>query len=76
MTREEALCWLEQVGGTIFHNPKKPDTESAWVAVVRTPRSGSRAGKIIMAFGETLECAAIAAEDQWQEIWGGLSSQH
>ena len=72
MKQQQALCWLKQVDGTVFHNKKEPEGDNAWVAVVRTPSAPGRAGKIIMAFGETLETAAIAAESEWDKIWGGL----
>jgi hypothetical protein len=39
------------------------------VAVVRTPREGTRRGKLIIALGESMEEATSAAEDQWQRLW-------
>ncbi len=76
MTSEEATAWIRQVGGVVYHNKESEDAENAWVAVVRTPAAGGKAGKIILAFGETLEDATCAAEAQWDEIWGDLSQVH
>ncbi len=76
MTPEQALDWLKQVDGVIFHNREEIDHENSWVAVVRTPAAGPKAGRIILAFGESLEEAAGAAEAQWEQIWDGLSSVH
>jgi hypothetical protein len=39
------------------------------VAVVRTPWTGTRRGKLIIALGSTMHEAAVAAEDQWQKLW-------
>jgi hypothetical protein len=76
MTPEKALEWLKQVDGVIFHNKEEIDLENTWVAVVRTPAAGPKAGRIILAFGESMEEAAGAAEAQWDQIWTGLSSVH
>ena len=67
-----ALHWLQQVEGTVYRNKRDPDGENAWIAVVRTPSAPGKAGKIILAFGESLKRAAAAAEQQWQEIWGDM----
>ena len=76
MTQDEALRWLNQVDGSIFHN-SEIDDENAWVAVVRTPAPrGSQTGKIILAFGETLSAAAAAAEDEWQTLWESFGATH
>ena len=76
MTPEEALEWIKQVDGVIYHNRHDDDVENAWVAVVRTPPAGAQAGRIILAFGETLESAAGAAEAQWDRIWSAISRVH
>ncbi len=76
MSSEQAQAWIEQVGGVVFHNKRSDDVENAWVAVVRTPPSNGKTGKIILAFGESMEDATCAAEAQWDEIWGDLSSVH
>ena len=79
MTSSEALAWLTQVDGTVFHNKHQTDHDNAWVAVVRTPtlngRNG-RNGRIILAFGESLEVAASAAEKEWQQMWQKISLVH
>ncbi len=75
MTQNEALRWLKQVDGSIFHN-SETDDENAWVAVVRTPPGQGRTGKIILAFGETLPAAAAAAEQEWQTLWESFGASH
>lgn len=76
MTEAEALTWLKQVGGVAYHNQRDADGENAWVAVVRTPTANGKNSKIIMAFGESLELATEAAEEQWHQLWTGLSQVH
>ena len=76
MTHQEAVAWLRQVDGTVYRQQRECAPETAWVAVVRTPPSNGRVGKIILAFGDSLEGATIAAEEQWQDIWGRLSETH
>lgn len=76
MTCTEALAWLTQVDGTVFHNKHETDRESAWVAVVRTPRLNGRNGKVILAFGASPEVAASAAEREWQQMWEAISLVH
>jgi hypothetical protein len=76
MTPEEALGWLRQVKGQLYRNNPHPSGTQAWVAVVRTPRNGARNGKLIIALGSSMEEAAAAAENQWQEIWHGMSQTH
>ncbi len=76
MTNQQALAWIKQVGGVVYHNKKSEEPDNAWVAVVRTPHAGGKPGKLILAFGETLENAAGAAEAQWDEIWSDLSLVH
>jgi len=69
MTQEQALSWLQQVGGELYHSPRSAPGRTAWVAVVRTPWTGARRGKLIIALGSTMQEAAAAAEDQWQKLW-------
>lgn len=76
MTSDEALSWLRQVKGQLYRNKKHATGKEAWVAVVRTPRAGSRGGKLIIALGDSLEEATTAAENQWQEVWGRLGRSH
>ncbi len=76
MTSNEALSWLKQVEGTVFHNKYQAEDENAWVAVVRTPGINGQNGKIILAFGETLEIATSAAEREWQQVWERISRVH
>ena len=77
MKSDEALTWLRQVKGQLYRNKQHESGKQAWVAVVRTPRNGTRKGKLIIALGETMEEATSAAEGQWQRLWeriGGSSS--
>ncbi len=76
MTPEKALGWLRQVKGQLYRNNRHSSGTEAWVAVVRTPRSGARNGRLIIALGSSMEEAAAAAEGQWQEIWQGMSQTH
>ena len=76
MNADEALSWLRAVRGQLYRNRNLPSGRSAWVAVVRTPGSDGRNGKVIIALGGSMEEAASAAEGQWQAIWGGLSRTH
>ena len=82
MTSSEALAWLTQVDGTVFHNKHQTDHDNAWVAVVRTPTLNGlnglngRNGRIILAFGQSLEVAASAAEKEWQQMWQKISLVH
>ncbi len=75
MTQNKALRWLKQVDGSIFHNSENND-ENAWVAVVRTPAPQGKAGKIILAFGETLSAAANAAEQEWETLWESFGASN
>jgi hypothetical protein len=72
VTPEQAVSWLQQVGGALYHTPNTEEGRTAWVAVVRTPWTGARRGKLIIALGRTLQEAAAAAEDQWQKCWQDL----
>ena len=69
MTADQALSWLQQVGGELYHSRKAEPGNTAWVAVVRTPSMGGRRGKLIIALGSSMQEAASAAEDQWQRLW-------
>ena len=73
---QDALRWLKQVDGTVYHNRNDADGENAWVAVVRTPAANGRTGKIILAFGESIQEAAGAAESEWNTLWSNMSAQH
>jgi len=72
----EALHWLRQVEGTVYHNRNDADGENAWVAVVRTPAANGKTGKIILAFGESIQEAAGAAEQEWNTLWSSMSVVH
>ncbi|MCG8589964.1 MAG: hypothetical protein MJE66_11805 [Proteobacteria bacterium] len=76
MKREEAVEWLRQVSGTVYHNPSEPEGPNAWVAVVRAPAVRGRRGKLILAFGKSLEQAASHAESQYQELWSDSAVLH
>lgn len=69
MTRVEASSWLEQVRGQSLRNPNDPDGTKSWVVIVRAPGVGPQTGKLIVAFGASLEEATAAAEERWDEIW-------
>ena len=69
MTQEQAILWLQQVGGALYHSPRSEGGQTTWVAVVRTPWTGARRGKLIIALGSSMQEAAAAAEDQWQKLW-------
>lgn len=71
-----ALRWLRQVDGTVYHNRNGADGENAWVAVVRTPSANGKVGKIILAFGESIQEAAGAAEEEWNALWSRISAEH
>ncbi len=75
-TEQEALRWLRQVDGTVYHNRNDADGENAFVAVVRTPPSNGKTGKIILAFGESIQEAAGAAEEEWNTLWSSMSVTH
>ena len=76
MTPEKALGWLRQVKGQLYRNNRHSSGTQAWVAVVRTPRNGTRNGKLIIALGSSVEEAAATAKGQWREIWHGMSQTH
>jgi hypothetical protein len=76
MTAKEAVAWLRQVDGEVYRTPPARHGREAWVAVVRTPRSGLHPARTIVALGETLEEAARAAATQWRESFRGLGPLH
>jgi hypothetical protein len=73
MTPEEAMTWLQQVGGELYRTRHTENGKTAWVAVVRTPWRGPRRGKLIIALGSTMHEAAAAAEHRWYQLWHDLS---
>jgi len=76
MTREEAVAWMRQVNGRLYHTPERDDKPKAWVAVVPVPAAGTNSGQLIIALGESPMEAAGAAEAQWQTQWDHLSTLH
>jgi hypothetical protein len=76
MTAEQAMHWLQQVGGELYQSPHTGEGRTAWVAVVRTPRLDEKRGKLIIALGATMLEATTAAEAQWQQLWQGLGGSH
>lgn len=75
-SEQAALRWLRQVDGTVYHNRNDADGENAFVAVVRTPAAQGKTGKIILAFGESIQEAAGAAEQEWTTVWSSISVTH
>ena len=76
MTKSEALTWLQDVDGRLYRTQKESAKPNSWVAVVRVPRTGMRAGKLIIALGESAGEATSAAEETWQTLWNDLSNMH
>ena len=76
MTPEQAMSWLQQVGGELYQSRHTREGRTAWVAVVRTPQLAARRGKLIIALGSTMQEATAAAEDQWQKLWQELGAAH
>lgn len=76
MSRDEAVAWLHDVDGELYRTPRSHAEGGAWVAVVRTPRSGTQAPRLIIALGETLQEAASAAAGQWRATWKTISHVH
>ncbi len=76
MTEREAIGWLEQVGARLLRHPGKEGSSWAWAAVICTPATGGRRGKIILGFGASLEAAAAEAEKRWERLWGDLGPVH
>ncbi len=75
MTHQEAVTWLREVEGELYRT-RDGNGPRAWVAVVRTPGTSSRRGKLIIAMGDTLQSAAGAAAAQWQRVWRSLGRLH
>ena len=76
MRSEEAIAWLRRVGGQLYRNKPHPSGRNAWVAVVRAPRPGNRAGTLIIAVGSTMEEAAETAASRWQRFTGQAEQLH
>ena len=76
MTNNEAMHWLQDVDGRLYRAPKKDAAPEAWVAVVRTPGLGPKAGKLIIALGGNAYEATSAAAETWQTLWNDLSTMH
>jgi hypothetical protein len=71
-TTEEAIGWLHSVDGDLYRTPPGRHATRAWIAVVRTPRFGSKPGQLILALGNTALEAATAAACQWRAIWNDV----
>ena len=71
-TTEEAVSWLHSVDGELYRTPPGRHATRAWIAVVRTPRSGTHRGQLILALGNTALEAATAAASQWRAVWNGV----
>ncbi|MDJ0848107.1 MAG: hypothetical protein QNK04_07010 [Myxococcota bacterium] len=76
MRSEEAITWLRRVGGQLYRNKPHPSGRNAWVAVVRAPRTGNRAGTLIIAVGSTMEEAAETAASRWRRFTGHAEQLH
>jgi len=76
MTNSEAMNWLLEVDGHLYHTNNQREKPKAWVAVVRVPGAGSRSGKLIIAMGESAAEATVAAEQKWQTLWDDISNIH
>jgi hypothetical protein len=76
MTNSEAMTWLQDVDGRLYRTKTKSAKPDSWVAVVRAPGTGARAGKLIIALGGSAGEATSAAEDTWQTLWNDLSNMH
>jgi len=68
MAANDALSWLRSVNGQLYRNNPHPSGKNAWVAVVRAPRGGNRAGTLIVALGSSMQEAAEAAAGRWQRL--------
>ncbi len=73
MTQKEAMEWLHAVDGQLYRSSITENKPESWVAVVRTPRSGTQKAKLIIALGGTVADATTAAASQWHEVWEQLS---
>ena len=76
MTNREAMNWLLEVDGRLYHTKKISKKPDSWVAVVRVPGVGNRTGKLIIALGGSAVEATAAAEEKWQTLWTDLSTIH
>jgi len=76
MTASEAATWLAQVDGTQMRNPNGDDPAAAWVILVRAPAPGPLPGRLIIAFGATVEEATAGAEREWRDLWRGYGRPH
>lgn len=76
MTEQEARGWLGQVKARVLHDIEKEGSDRAWATVICTPANNGRPGKVIVTFGSSLEAAAVAAEQRWDDLWNDLSSIH
>jgi hypothetical protein len=76
MSPENALHWLRRVNGQLYRNRPHASGRQAWVAVVRAPRSGERAGTLIIALGATMEEAAEAAAGRFRRLTAARERLH
>ena len=76
MTNDEAMTWLLEVDGHLYHAKSESEKADSWVAVVRVPAAGTRSGKLIIALGGSAGEATVAAEGKWQTLWEDLSNMH
>ena len=78
MTAEQAVDWLRDVDGELFRTRPGRGGREAWVAVVRAPRPGARAGnaRLIVALGETLEEATSVAAHRWRDCFRPVGALH
>ena len=76
MTNSEAMNWLLEVDGRLYHTKKQSEKPDSWVAVVRLPGLGKRTGKLIIALGGNAVEATLAAEEKWKTLWKDLSTMH
>ena len=74
MTADEAIDWLRRVDGELFRTPR--GARCTWVAVVRAPRGGRQAARLIVALGESPEEATSTAARQWREELGARGALH
>ena len=59
-----------------MRNPNGGDPDAAWVILVRAPSAGPLPGRLIIAFGPTVEAATTRAELEWHEIWRQYGRSH
>ena len=70
-TDEEALRWVEAAGGKLHHR-KHADAAEKWVVLLRTPTAQPGAGRLILAFGDSIAEAVDAARTGWESVWQQL----